>query len=162
MGITSLDVARFIGASEYIFLVDDLVATHGVKVDKTEPVAAIRNICAGEFNRANNIVGVGLNDLLETLVEDREKLERFFILICQLSPDPDGGFYPTEEPGLDEQSSNITFDPYPLSFMFGFLIKYHILKYFDSNIFDYLKALKIPGAKKHADELRKIYREVAL
>lgn len=166
MVINSLDVGKFISEKAYIDLIEDIKKITNIDINKSNPSVAIRDYCARDFNLASklNNFSISLNDMMDLIANDKPSLIKFFIIHNELynhieRNDADGEFPLNETPSVEEKGDVISIDPYPLSFMFGFIIRFYILKKNPEKINDYLKSLRIPNLKNYSRRILSAYSD---
>ncbi len=101
-----------------------------------------------------------INSILENNL-DLEKVSNYIVKKLIKYDGVDEQEYPDgEEPDEDEKDIIISDDGYSIVFLAFHLIEYCIIKQDRNHIEDYVKAIRIPNAKKYAKEILKIYDEV--
>lgn len=67
------------------------------------------------------------------------------------------GRHPEDEPDVV-----LEILPFERNFLNGYLIELHFLRVDPAGLEGYLKAVRIPGSRKYAGQLRRIYRKIAV
>lgn len=73
---------------------------------------------------------------------------------------PDGEFPNGEEITEEEESKIISIGKYTISSVAMYIIEFDILKNHSEILSDYYKRLRIPGAAKYSNEMKKLYNEL--
>ena len=150
--VTTNDVRDFVKSESYINLLNKTILTLQLDFSDEEPSSQMFNIEADSINKSN----IGLDKLLTLCVEDVDKLIRYVELkLLNIEDDVD-------EYNEDEEDKDVLIEeqPFNKTFLIGYLIEFFFLKNDPKGIDNYLKAIRIPGYKKYAAELKDIYGQL--
>lgn len=150
--VTTNDVRDFVKSENYINLLNKTILTLQLDFSDEEPSSQMFNIEADSINKSN----IGLDKLLTLCVEDVDKLIKYVELkLLNIEDDVD-------EYNEDEEDKDVLIEeqPFNKTFLIGYLIEFFFLKNDPKGLDGYLKALRIPGYKKYAAELKDIYGQL--
>lgn len=143
--VTTLDVRSFINESNYFILLSKVTDLLSISLRDSEIPSQVFNIDANCINKANIDLCI-LNQLCKS---DEEKIVEF-ITLHKSKIDRDD----------DSNDEIIEILPSYKNFLIGYLIKYFFVSQKPQMLESYLKSLKLPAYKKHADELKEIYNKI--
>jgi len=123
----------------------------------------IHSIYLNKFDESMVKAKISFEDII-LLLETNSELEKISNYVvkklikydgCNEQEYPDG-----EEPDEDEKDIIISDDGYSVAFLAFHLIEYCVLKQNKNEIDNYVKAIRIPNAKKYSKEVTEIFDEV--
>ncbi len=122
----------------------------GVDADYDDVLAELDN------NRVAK-AGVEVSDIVELLDSDYIQIVNFAIgkLVKFHNAKIDEEYPKGEE--VEKEDCNEVHGNYVISFLLMYLLEYYFLKNNPSELESYLKAIRVPNAKKYSRELNKIY-----
>lgn len=103
---------------------------------------------------------VKLEYLEELLKNDEKSLIYSFVKMGLIIDNQEEEFSKGEEPSNDEKMVTINSLGKSITFLIDDLIEYYLLKKSQKELENYLKAIRIPNAKKYAQELREVYDSI--
>ncbi|MDX5631116.1 MULTISPECIES: hypothetical protein [unclassified Brenneria] len=144
--VTTLDVRTFINSDNYLNLLNNVTQSLSIPLRDSEIPSQVFNIDANCINKANTDFSI-LNELCSS---DKEEIVNFIKLHkYEINRDNEEG---------DDEIVEIL--PSYKNFLIGYLLKYFFVSRKPEMLESYLKSLKLPAYKKHADELREIYNKI--
>jgi len=150
-------IKNLIEGNGYKALLQNVRQQINIQVNENDPPSAMLNIDVNNL-RAAKLDAQALENILET---DLNEITKYAVLKIGTVKDDGEQEYPEgEEPDEDDEDEVIETLPYYKDFLVGMIIEYILLKQKPSELAAYLKALRIPGAKKFEKELKDIYSNI--
>ncbi|MFE8117169.1 hypothetical protein [Brenneria goodwinii] len=147
--VTTLDVKKFINESNYLNLLNKVTGLLSIPLRDSEIPSQVFNIDASCINKAN----IDLSTLNELCESDKENIIEF-IRLHKSEIDRNNSSNDENDDELIEVL------PSYKNFLIGYLIKYFFVSRKPEMLESYLKSLRLPAYKKHADELKEIYNKI--
>ncbi|AWL78029.1 hypothetical protein DKB58_03210 [Capnocytophaga canimorsus] len=143
---------QIINSSQYQSLVDDIQKRIKLKI-----LNEYRDTVASRDEQKMKLANLSGEKAMKLLETDKENFSKF--ALCKMQKFENAKIdeeYPIgEEPEQEDDNEMIL--GYSKSFLLLYLIEYYLLKTNPSELETYLKATRIPYAKKYEKELKKIY-----
>ena len=151
-----MEIAKqIIDSCQYKNLVDNLQKRTKLKV-----LSEYREAVASRDEKKMKLANLSEEEAMKLLEMDKEIFNEF--VLCKMQKFENVKIdeeYPNrEEP--EQEDDNETILGYSKSFLLLYLIEYFLLKTNPSGLEPYLKATRIPNAKKYEKELKEIYRKL--
>jgi hypothetical protein len=150
-------IKTLIEGNSYKTLLENVRKEINIRVNEANLPSALLNVDVNRL-RAAKLDAQALENILGT---DMNEITRYVVSRIGTVKDDGEQEYPEgEEPDEDDEDEVIETLPYYKNFLVGFIIEYCLLKQKPSELPAYLKALRIPGAKKFEKELKDIYSSI--
>ncbi|MBC9130884.1 hypothetical protein JMI89_08690 [Frischella sp. Ac48] len=151
-----MEIAKqIIDSCQYKNLVDNIQKRTKLKV-----LSEYREAVASRDEKKMKLANLSEEEAMKLLEMDKEIFNEF--VLCKMQKFENVKIdeeYPNrEEP--EQEDDNETILGYSKSFLLLYLIEYFLLKTNPSGLEPYLKATRIPNAKKYEKELKEIYRKL--
>ena len=151
-----MEIAKqIIDSCQYKNLVDNIQKRTKLKV-----LSEYREAVASRDEKKMKLANLSKEEAMKLLEMDKEIFNEF--VLCKMQKFENVKIdeeYPNrEEP--EQEDDNETILGYSKSFLLLYLIEYFLLKTNPSGLEPYLKATRIPNAKKYEKELKEIYRKL--
>jgi hypothetical protein len=149
-------IKNLIAGDRYQSLLENVRKETNIQIDQADLPSAILNFDADMLKSAKIDAQV-LGGILET---DLNEVSKYSILRLGLVKDDDQEYPEGNEPDEDDKDEVIETLPYYKNFLVSFLVEYYFLKNKPSELAAYLKAERIPNAKKFEKELKEAYSSI--
>jgi hypothetical protein len=149
-------IKNLIAGDKYRSLLENVRKETNIQIDEAELPSAILNIDADMLKSAKIDAQV-LEGILET---DLNEVSKYSIVRIGSVKDDDQEYPEGNEPDEDDKDEIIETLPYYKNFLVSFLVEYYFLKNKPSELAAYLKAERIPNAKKFEKELKEVYSSI--
>jgi hypothetical protein len=127
---------------DYLLIVEEKLS------EKIDAELEVNEIVLNLLNEFLEKAEVSLSDLKWLLENHREETAYYIAKKYEMYHEPDGG------------EEGIINDPLMLNFPIGHLIEYYLILKKPEKLVDYIRSIRIPGAKKYAKEIKKIFDDV--
>ena len=149
--INLVDLTRW---SEYNYLAEKIQETTRIAVEDDIPLVLMdsdrKKIAAAEVDREN---------LKNIMTSDSERITNYIVRKIEKYSGitSDQEYSPGQEPNEDEEDELVSLGNFPKNFLVGHLLEYYLLKKNREKLPAYLKATKMPQAKKYLSEISEIF-----
>lgn len=151
-----MEIAKqIISSSQYQNLIDTIQKRIRLKI-----LNEYRDTVATRDEQKMKLANLSSDEALKLLEDDKSIFSGFVLLKLQKFENAkiDEEYPEGEEP--EQEDDNETVLGYSKSFLLLYLIEYFLLKTNPSELEPYLKATRIPNAKKYEKELKEIYSKL--
>jgi hypothetical protein len=151
-----MEIAKnIISSSKYQDLIDSIKKRTKIKI-----LSEYRDTTATRDEQKMKFAHLSSDDALKLLENDKDIFSEFVLLKMQKFENAKiDEEYPVGEKPEQENDNEIILG-YSKSFLLLYLIEYFLLKTNSSGLEPYLKATRIPNAKKYEKELKEIYSKL--
>jgi len=153
------EIKKFIESEIYNELLNKVRMQVKIEVNELLPPIVLLNHDASLLKAAKITIGE-----ISDLISKDDKVSQFIIAkmtFYETHKEVDNNEYPEGEELEDDELPVVKKTlPYYKNFMFGFLLEYYFLKNRPSELISYLKATKMPHAKKYENELKEIHNKL--
>lgn len=151
-----MEIAKqIIDSSQYKNLVDNIKKSKRLKV-----LSEYRDAVASRDEQKMKLANLSKEEAMKLLEMDKDFFNKFVLYKMQKFENAkiDEEYPNGEEP--EQENDNETILGYSKNFLLLYLIEYFLLKTNPSGLEPYLKATRIPNAKKYEKELKEIYSKL--
>ncbi|MCC6287217.1 MAG: hypothetical protein IT249_04975 [Chitinophagaceae bacterium] len=149
-------VKKLINSKYYGILLNKVKEVTKITINDSDPPFALLNYDMGRLKAAK----VNAEVLERLLEEHMDSVLKFSVLKIGYRFDEEEDFPPGEELDDDDKPKTIEVLPYYKDFLVTALVEFYLLKDKPSELNPYLKATRIPHAKKYEKQLKDIYSKI--
>ena len=149
---------NFINSGNYTNLISDLERSLNLKINKDTPSTTILNYDILKLKTAK----INIDEIAKLIESDSNRIKKYAIAklekynnVQEIQEYPKG-----EEPSESDKDIRLRTLPFYKNFLIIYLIEYFLLKTNPSELETYLKATRVPNAKKYDKELKNIYNKL--
>lgn len=163
--LTAEELSLFLSGEPYQALLSDFNGKSNYKLDARELLPAAYAGTLERMSRGYAFLGWDTNTLQQAFEQTKHQLISYAIACIGFfmkQPENDGDFPTGEAPGDDDKSVLVEAHGISPTFLLDKISELYLLKSGNKDhLIEFLKATRMPGAKKYAGQIAKLYKTIA-